>query len=94
MAVTLPAFVALAKQKAAFELRTRLRGSLWQKGYYERVLRDDEDSFLVARYIIQNPVRAGLAPSPDVYPFTGSSILTKEQLIESCVWSPRHPRRA
>ena len=82
-------FAALAKQRAAFATRTLLGARLWQKGYFERVLRGEDDTFTVARYVVQNPVRAGLARSPDEYPFTGSSILTKDQLIGSCMW--RHP---
>ena len=86
-------FVALAKQRAAFLMRSQRPGRLWQKGYFERVLRDGDDTFNVARYIVQNPVRAGLVRSPDVYPFTGgSSILTKEQLIGSCIWNPERHR--
>lgn len=85
----LPPFVALAKQRAAFVVRRALRRRLWQPGYFERVLRDGDDSFAVARYIVQNPVRAGLIGSPALYPFTGSSILTRDQLLESCQWKPR-----
>jgi putative transposase len=85
-------FVALAKQRAAFLMRSQRPGRLWQKGYFERVLRDGDDTFNVARYIVQNPVRAGLVRSPDEYPFTGSSILSKEQLIGSCIWNPARHR--
>ena len=35
-------------------------GPVWQKGYYDRALRSDEDMVSVARYIIANPVRAGI----------------------------------
>ncbi|MNG31282.1 Transposase IS200 like protein [compost metagenome] len=34
--------------------------TLWQKGYFDRVLRRDEDLKSAARYIIANPMRAGL----------------------------------
>jgi hypothetical protein len=54
-------------------------------------LRADDDTFNVARYVVQNPVRAGLVQSPEQYPFMGSSILSREQLIESCMWKPRRP---
>ena len=33
---------------------------LWQDGYFERVLRDDEQLEVAAQYIFENPVRAGL----------------------------------
>ena len=33
---------------------------IWQKGYHDHALRNDEDLRQVARYIVANPVRAGL----------------------------------
>jgi hypothetical protein len=31
---------------------------LWQEGYFDRVLREEDDVFDVARYVLKNPVRA------------------------------------
>ena len=44
--------------------------SLWQDGYFDRVLRRDDDSTVVVRYMLENPVRAGLARQPEDHPFT------------------------
>ena len=44
---------------------------LWQDGYFERVLRDDEQLEIVARYIFDNPVRAGLAACAREWPHSG-----------------------
>jgi hypothetical protein len=55
---------------------------LWQRYGFERVLRSDEATPIVARYTIANPVRAGLAQSPADYPFWGSFLYTREQLLE------------
>src|SRR5487761_2484043 len=38
----------------------RLDGGVWQTGFYDHALRKDEDIAAVARYIVANPVRAGL----------------------------------
>ncbi len=38
-------------------------GKLWQKGFYDHALRADEDIPAIARYIIANPVRAGIVKS-------------------------------
>ena len=38
-------------------------GRLWQKGFFDRAIRRDEDLASVARYIVANPVRAGLVSS-------------------------------
>jgi putative transposase len=89
----LRSFVSLAKQHSAFCTRHRVKPRLWQKGYFERVLREEDDLFNVARYVVQNPVRAGLVRFPDDYAFIGSTILTKEQLTESCMWNPERRHR-
>lgn len=76
-------FVSEAKQRSAYASRPWVRGRVWQEGYFERVLRDDEQTFDVARYIVQNPVRAGLVTSPMEYPFLGSDTLSIRELVES-----------
>jgi len=43
-------------------------GSLWQRAYYDRAARKDEDIRQIARYIIANPLRAGLARNIGDYP--------------------------
>ena len=47
----------------------RRRGTLWQGAFHDRALRHDDDVRMVARYIIANPVRAGLAVRVGDYPF-------------------------
>ncbi|MCW1245675.1 transposase [Pseudomonas sp. SAICEU22] len=44
------------------------QGRLWQRGYYDRALRKDEDLKDAARYIINNPLRAGLVTRVGDYP--------------------------
>jgi len=34
--------------------------TVWQDGYFDRAIREDEDVIAVARYIVANPLRAGL----------------------------------
>lgn len=46
---------------------------LWQKGFYEHILRGDENPEFVAWYIWLNPVRKRIVPSAQDYPFSGSS---------------------
>ncbi len=41
---------------------------LWQGGYHDRALRSHEDLPSVARYVIANPVRAGLVQRVGDYP--------------------------
>lgn len=44
------------------------RGSLWQDGFHDHALRHDEDVAGVARYVVANPLRAGLVKSLGEYP--------------------------
>jgi REP element-mobilizing transposase RayT len=36
---------------------------LWQKGFHDHAVRKEEDLIKIARYIVANPVRAGLVKS-------------------------------
>ncbi len=78
----LRSFVTRAKQKSGFDFAAHHKRRLWQKGYYERIVRDDEPTTEVIRYIIANPVRAGFVIEPSEYPFWGSGLHTREALIE------------
>jgi hypothetical protein len=49
------------------------------------VLRDDEGTAQVIRYLIENPVRAGLVKSATDYPFIGSSKYSLEELGNFCL---------
>ena len=65
-------FAKMVKQRAGAAYALTSDTPLWQKGYYEHVLREEEDAKEIARYMIANPVRAGIAESPDQYPYSGS----------------------
>lgn len=47
-------------------------GRLWQRGFYDHVLRREESTPRIAEYILANPVRAGLVEDPRAYPFSRS----------------------
>ena len=42
--------------------------AVWQPGFYDHALRKDEDLAAVARYIVANPLRAGLVKRLGDYP--------------------------
>ncbi|KPJ87261.1 MAG: transposase [Gammaproteobacteria bacterium SG8_11] len=42
--------------------------NIWQRGYFDHALRSDEDMQSVARYIVANPLRAGLVENIGEYP--------------------------
>ncbi|MEQ7922540.1 transposase [Xanthomonas sp. WHRI 1810A] len=57
-----------SRSSQAFKERTRYSGAVWQKGYHDRALRRDEDLQQAARYIVANPLRAGLVKRLGDYP--------------------------
>lgn len=44
------------------------RGALWQKAFYDHAVRKEEDIRDIARYIVANPLRAGLVEHIGDYP--------------------------
>jgi REP element-mobilizing transposase RayT len=44
-------------------------GSLWSRAFHDRAMRADEDVLATARYVVANPVRAGLCRRIGDYPF-------------------------
>ena len=66
----LAASVNNVKAHSALRINTRYRrkGPVWQKGFYDRAMRRDEDVVAVARYIIGNPIRAGIVTQVGDYP--------------------------
>lgn len=44
------------------------QGPLWQAGFHDRAIRTEDDIESVARYIVMNPVRAGLVEKVGDYP--------------------------
>jgi putative transposase len=76
-------FIARAKQYSGFYYKKQERRRLWQRYGFERVLRDDEATLAVARYILDNPVRAGLVTDPRHYPFLGSAVYSLEEILSA-----------
>ena len=68
------AFVKRFKQLTGFGYKKTHSQPLWQPGYHDRILRDDEASVAVVRYVLENPVRAGLSGRIGEYPFAGSDV--------------------
>jgi len=52
----------------AVNLRLNNKISLWQRGFHDRALRREEDLVKMARYVVANPLRAGLVTRLGDYP--------------------------
>ena len=53
-------------------------GPVWQRGFHDRAIRKDENLRAAARYVIANPLRAGLAESIGDYPFWDAAWLNQD----------------
>jgi REP element-mobilizing transposase RayT len=78
---SLSTFVHRAKQLSGYHGRAVTGTRIWQTGFYERIVGLDEDPRPLIAYILQNPVRRGLAASADRYAFTGSGVYAREDLF-------------
>ena len=43
--------------------------TVWQGAYHDHALRDEEQLFAAIKYLISNPIRAGLVEKPGDYPY-------------------------
>jgi REP element-mobilizing transposase RayT len=57
----------------------------WQKDYHDHILRESEDWLSYARYILGNPVRAGLVATGYEYAGSGSSLYSVRDLVDGLV---------
>ncbi len=78
-------FIKSAKQYSGFYYSRKHGDKLWQRYSYERALRNDEATLDVARYILNNPVRAGLVREPREYPFIGSMTYSIDEILDAIV---------
>ena len=65
-------FMKIFKQESSFTFKRRYGDTLWQRSYYDHILRREEVIEEVALYILNNPVRAGLVDDYRSYTFSGS----------------------
>ena len=74
-------FVRVFKQMTSYYYKNDIEGILWQRSYYDHILRRDEDSLAVARYILNNPVRRGLVEAVTDYPYSGSFVAPLNDIL-------------
>ena len=60
------------KQKTGYWMSMNMLHTEWQKDFYDHVIRKRDDVSRQVRYVLDNPVRKGLAASWRDYPFQGS----------------------
>ncbi len=52
----------------AVNMQSGRNGSVWQKGYHDHAVRVEEDVRALARYLVANPLRAGMVRRVGDYP--------------------------
>jgi len=57
-----------SRSARAVNLQRGRSGRVWQKGFHDHALRTEEDLQATARYVIANPLRAGLVRRVGDYP--------------------------
>ncbi len=88
-------FVADARQRSGYAYSRSCGAQLWQRGYYDHILRDDEATLAVVRYVLANPIRAGLTTVLGEYRFAGSEVFAVAEIAECLqMWTPSWHRQA
>jgi REP element-mobilizing transposase RayT len=65
-------FMRLLKGRSARSLRDRVSGTVWQRSFHDHLVRRNEDIAGTLKYLLENPVRAGLASDWTRYRWSGS----------------------
>jgi putative transposase len=85
----LVAFVRKFKQATAYSFKVTCGKQLWQRSFYDHVLRQQDELGLVAQYIWMNPVRKGLCELPNMYAFSGSLTMNlSDNSVSANSWTP------
>jgi len=72
-------FVNRCKVASAGRFQRELGRDIWQRSFYDHVLRPRESLDPFAWYIWMNPVRKGLCQDPHDYPWSGSATIDWKQ---------------
>ena len=75
-------YMRKAKQYSGFYFMKAFQVKLWGGKGFDRFVRDAYQFRAAVKYIIENPVKAGLVTRVEDYPFTGSSKHTIQELME------------
>jgi REP element-mobilizing transposase RayT len=67
-------WVGMLKQALAKHIALRATSPIWQRGFFDHVLRHDESYGNKWNYVRENPVRAELVSNPDEWPYSGEVV--------------------
>ncbi|MFZ0916236.1 MAG: transposase [Candidatus Udaeobacter sp.] len=72
--VKLAEWVGTLKRVLARAVERNSKDPLWQRGFFDHVLRSRESYSEKWNYVCENPVRAGLATNPSDWPYSGEIV--------------------
>ena len=81
-------FIRSFKRRTSLQFANQSHSPLWQKKFYDHILRPDDHPDSIAWYIWLNPVRATLAQTPQDYPYSGSFTLDLQTITPRSIWLP------
>ena len=73
--VVLGRWVAMLKQYLARALVRAPSPPIWQRGFFDHLLRNDESYSHKWNYVRDNPLRAGLVAKADDWPYAGEVVI-------------------
>ena len=79
----LTGFIKTFKQKSGYYFKQGTGLILWQKSYYDHVIRKKENLNNIASYVFNNPVRKKLVDDFIKYPFLGSMVFDVDDFYKS-----------
>ena len=68
-------WVGMLKQALAKQIALTRTVPIWQRGFFDHVLRNDESYAQKWNYVRENPVRAGLVTRADDWPYSGEIVV-------------------
>ena len=72
-------FVKDGKQRSGYWYARHFSEGLWQAGWFDHIVRDNESVERHVCYTLANPVRAGLIDRWDRWPYSGTSIPVSDE---------------
>ena len=69
-------WIGMLKQNLARQIEdSGTTSMIWQRGFFDHLLRSDESYAQKWNYVRENPVRAGLVTNADDWPYSGEIVL-------------------
>ncbi len=75
-------FVQRFKQQTGFAYKKATSEQLWQLSFYDRIVRKEDDVAAMARYIVENPERAGLVSGDERWAYVGGVLVEEDFAVE------------